>query len=150
VLECFYILRDRSALKTDHCTAALCERATQPEFHNCDHWFHPYTATQLGLLSHHIARVNTMNFVRDFWWVAFLSTILAKHSLANARDIIHSRTHYFQHDEPRAVSTKFSRRIEFMRKKWGDEELDANVRVGSLRANRIVAKLQRCSPHRAR
>lgn len=112
--------RDMSALKSNQHTAALCDRAAPPEFQNRDHWFHPYVATHLALLSHHIAHISTTNPVRDFLWVAFASTILAKRSVANARDIIHSRTHFYQHAEAPDAIAKFSKRIAFMRKKMAE------------------------------
>lgn len=112
--------RDLAALQANHHSAALCERATPPEFHNRDHWFLPQVAQQLALLSYHIANSKTTTPVRDFLWIAFASTILAKHSVANARDIIHSRTHFLKHDEPPDVLEKFTKRVTFMRKKMSE------------------------------
>lgn len=137
--------RDLDSLKSNRHTAALNERATPPEFRNRDHWFHPQVAEQLALLSHHIGNAKTTNPLRDFLWVAFASTILAKHSVANARDIIHSRTHYYKHGETPDVIAKFTKRIEFMRKKMAEYralrkdnvKLNIAARIGDARNLRL-------------
>lgn len=109
--------RDVVALSMHQHAAALCERAIPPEFYNRDHWFQPQVSQHLALLSYHLRESKAPKAVRDFLWLAFASTILAKHSVANARDIIHSRAHYFEHAEPPNVLKKFVRRVELMRQK---------------------------------
>ena len=84
--------------------SAVRYRATPPDFPNRDYWFEPNVIDALSLLSYHIDETPMSQPVRDFLWVAFSSLILAKNSVANARDIIHSRHQYFKHSGPPDVS----------------------------------------------
>jgi hypothetical protein len=58
--------------------------------------------------------------VRRFLWVAFSSIILAKKSVANARDIIHSRHHYVEHNAHPDVLARFKIRVEQMRRRMDE------------------------------
>jgi tRNA G10 N-methylase Trm11 len=107
--------KDLAELKKHAQAAGVVQRATPPEFHNRDYWFLPSVSKTLALLSHHIANEQMRRSVRDFLWVAFSSLILARTSVANARDIIHSRHHFFRHPEPPDVMTKFKARVKQMR-----------------------------------
>ncbi|MBI1762943.1 MAG: hypothetical protein HYR56_16055 [Acidobacteria bacterium] len=109
-------MRDLAALKTNRMTRALQQRGQLPEFVNRDYWFLPEVANALALLAWHIKHLETTQPVREFFWVAFSSLILAKTSVANARDIIHSRHHYQAHTQPPDVLGKFAKRIKQMRK----------------------------------
>jgi hypothetical protein len=60
-----------------------------PDFPNAEYWFTPHVAAQLTALARHIQSARTSNKLRSFLWVYFSSLILAKESVANARDIIH-------------------------------------------------------------
>jgi DNA modification methylase len=91
-----------------------------PEFFNRDYWFADDVATTLALLSYNIKKADVTEDVRDFFWVAFSAIILTKVSVANARDIIHSRHHFYLHESPPDVLTKFSERVHRMRKQMGD------------------------------
>ncbi|MBL8207301.1 MAG: hypothetical protein JNM09_23915 [Blastocatellia bacterium] len=109
-------MRDLIALQTHQVTQALQRRAQLPEFVNRDYWFLPEVASALALLAWHIEHLETLQPVREFFWVAFSSLILAKTSVANARDIIHSRHHFQQHPQTPDVLEKFAKRIKQMRK----------------------------------
>jgi DNA modification methylase len=87
-----------------------------PEFLNRDYWFSPNVSTSLAILSSNIDSANIPGNLRDFFWVAFSSIILTKVSVANARDIIHSRHHFFKHISPPDVISKFSERVRRMRR----------------------------------
>ena len=114
------LARDVTALQSGTATSALRQRATPPDFHNRDYWFEKDVSAALAILSSHISNTPMPENVRDFFWVAFSSLILAKTSVANARDIIHSRHHYWQHTEPPNVGDKFATRVRLMRKQMAE------------------------------
>lgn len=113
-------IRDIAALRSRKITAALRARATPPDFDNRNYWFDKKVAAGLAILAHHISHTPMRESVRNFFWVAFSSLILAKTSVANARDIIHSRHHYWQHAETPNVMEKFASRVRSMRKQMAD------------------------------
>ena len=84
---------DIAALRSRRISTALRKRATPPEFDNRDYWFDKKVSATLAVLAYHIAHTQMRECVRNFLWIAFSSLILAKTSVANARDIIHSRHH---------------------------------------------------------
>ena len=86
--------RDVAALRSPNPPAAVEHRATPPHFNNRDYWFSDEVAGALAVLAYHINHTAMTQAVREFFWVAFSSLILSKTSVANARDIIHSRHHY--------------------------------------------------------
>lgn len=96
--------------------SAVRHRARPPNFPKRDYWFTPSVSEALALLSFHINTTTMSGLCRDFLWVAFSSLILARTSVANARDIIHSRHHYFEHLEPPDVMGKFDQRLKTMRR----------------------------------
>lgn len=91
-----------------------------PEFANRDYWFSPTVSTSLAAISSAIQTVDISQDLHNFFWVAFSGIILSKVSVANARDIIHSRHHFFQHTAPPNVIAKFSERVRKMRKQMAD------------------------------
>jgi DNA methylase len=112
--------RDLRNLRFKRRAAALRLRVHPPEFRNRNYWFTTEVASSLSLVSHHIANARMPAHVRDFLWIALSSLILSKTSVANARDIIHSRHHYQKHDEPPDVLEKFTARIKIMRRQMRD------------------------------
>lgn len=94
----------------------ILDRAKPPEFPNRDYWFAPRVSRDLSLLSYHITQLKCATNVREFLWVAFSSLILARTSVANARDIIHSRHHHFIHADTPDVVGRFQTRIKQMRR----------------------------------
>ncbi|MGH9766426.1 MAG: DNA methyltransferase [Blastocatellia bacterium] len=112
--------RDVAALKSANPPAAVKRRAAPPEFTNRDYWFSPEVANALAILAHHINHTAMASAPREFFWVAFSSLILSKTSVANARDIIHSRHHYHQHEEAPDVLGKFDARVKLMRKQMAE------------------------------
>lgn len=91
-------------------------RATPPDFHNRDYWFNEDVAAGLAILAYHIASAAIRNNLKEFMWATFSSLILARTSVANARDIIHSRHHHYEHSEPPDVLRKFDQRMQRMRR----------------------------------
>ncbi len=112
--------KDLALLKSGKISEALKRRATVPVFKNCDYWFSPKVAVALSILSHHVSVTQMAEAVRKFLWVALSSTILAKKSVANARDIIHSRHHYYEHSEMPDVVARFATRVRIMRRQMED------------------------------
>jgi DNA modification methylase len=106
---------DLNTLQSEKASPMLQKRALPPDFHNQEYWFSPSVSRVLAILSYHIAETQMSSDVHDFLWVAFSSLILAKKSVANARDIIHSRHHHYQHSSPPDVLAKFEARITRMR-----------------------------------
>ena len=108
--------QDLDSLRLHAIPRALRERATPPDFHNRDYWFSARVAASLSILSYHLSVASIPLRIRKFLWVAFSSIILAKTSVANARDIIHSRHHYYEHDEIPDVLRRFTDRVRNMRR----------------------------------
>jgi hypothetical protein len=86
-----------------------------PQFRNRSYWFSLRVSRCLMAVSRAILDIEMPTDVRDFFWVALSSVILARGSVANARDIIHSRHHYFEHQTPPDVLERFDRRVKLMR-----------------------------------
>jgi hypothetical protein len=137
--------RDLKDLHAGSNSAALCLRAEPPSFNNRDYWFAPEVASSLSLLSYHIAESKSPKSVNDFLWVALSSLILSKTSVANARDIIHSRHHYHKHEQIPDVLEKFTTRVKVMRRQMRDfvwrcsksPKTNIYTRVGDARHLRI-------------
>ncbi len=111
---------DLKLVENGNAVEELAQRATLPEFANRDYWFSPPVATSLALLGYHIQHTPMSQPLRNFFWLAFSSLILAKNSVANARDIIHSRHHFRQHVQVPDVAAKFTQRVGKMRKQMAD------------------------------
>jgi hypothetical protein len=90
--------------------------ATVPKFRNRDYWFDQCVLLDLTRLAETIASTAMEDDVRNFFWVAFSSLILSKTSVANARDIIHSRHHHWDHEHVPDVLARFKTRVAKMRR----------------------------------
>jgi hypothetical protein len=89
---------------------------TLPAFRNRDYWFLPEVAAKLALIEQAISDLSAPIECKRFFGVALSSLILARTSVANARDIVHSRPHHFVHQKPPDVATLFQDRLERMAK----------------------------------
>lgn len=142
------VRRDLRCLRSARPPRAVRQRATPPNFPNRDYWFLPEVTETLALISAHIREAEISEAVRDFLWVAFSSLILAKNSVANARDIIHSRHHFRPHAQPPDVLGKFQSRLKRMRQQMAElcaqcrllEARDVHARLGDARALRLRAE----------
>ncbi|MGH9054838.1 MAG: DNA methyltransferase [Acidimicrobiales bacterium] len=76
----------------------------RPSLPDGDRWFRPDVAADLARIRQAIFQAGTDADVADLLWVCFSSLIVARTSVANARDLVHSRHHYrsWEHD-PRTV-----------------------------------------------
>lgn len=132
---------DATTLLKDKDNVLLQERIKPPSFPNRDYWFSNHVQQALLLLTFHIENTPMEIKIREFFWVAFSGIILSKVSVANARDIIHSRHHYFKHTEEPSVFDKFERRVMKMReqiKEFGElrknSTVSAKVEIGDARS----------------
>jgi hypothetical protein len=86
-----------------------------PLFHNRDYWFLPEVSAKLALIKQAIADLAAPDEYKRFFSLTFSSLILAKTSVANARDIVHSRHHYRAHETTPDVPAIFRHRLKRMR-----------------------------------
>ena len=107
---------DIQSLKGNKISPHLEQRTSSKYFLNSAYWFLPDVAQALSILSFHIYSADLMPCVKDFFWVVFSSLVLSKSSVANARDITHSRHHYKKHDETPDVLGKFRSNYRRMRR----------------------------------
>lgn len=119
----------------------------RPEFVNSEYWFSDDVAQSLALLADRIRNTKMPAAIRRFLWVAFTSLILAKTSVANARDIVHSRHHFWEHSSAPDVFGKFSKRVLSMRKQmlnfWSQvskHDTEAKAILGDARNLRQTAE----------
>jgi DNA modification methylase len=112
--------QDLLVLRSNKPDSPISTHSIPPEFPNRDYWFDPSIQQMLALLSYHITNTSMVEEIRKFLWVGFSSLILTKVSVANARDIIHSRHHYFSHKTPPDVLAKFGQRIRSMRRQMAE------------------------------
>ena len=115
-----YARNDIDALKKGKASQEILARATPPNFHNIDYWFSPEVKQALAVLLYHIDQTRMSQDVREFLWVAFSAIILTKVSVANARDIIHSRHHFYEHKIVPDVIEKFELRVKKMRRQMDE------------------------------
>jgi DNA modification methylase len=89
-----------------------CHNAGGP---NVAAWFSPDVAQDLMRIVAALTDLDAPLKIRQFFWVAFSSLILARTSVANARDIIHSRAHRFDHAKTPQPIQRFHDRVARMR-----------------------------------
>ena len=137
--------QDLDALRKRKTPEAVRRRALPPEFPNRDYWFDPSVSRALALLSFHIRSLDASEAVREFMWVALSSLVLARTSVANARDIVHSRHHHWDHDETPDVMATFDNRVSRMRRQMEEfrhlcaeaDPAKVKARLGDARSLRL-------------
>jgi DNA modification methylase len=88
----------------------------RPELADCDRWFRPEVAADLARLREAILLAGGDLDVTDLLWLCFSSLIVARTSVANTRDLVHSRHHYRAWDEnPRCVDRFLARVVRARR-----------------------------------
>jgi hypothetical protein len=105
----------RSAIVTPPPLPTAVEEKATPTGPRPVDWFSPRVAVNLARLAKGIETLEVPIRVKDFFWVGLSSLILARTSVANARDIIHSRHHRFIHKREPDVFARFHQRIGRMR-----------------------------------
>jgi DNA modification methylase len=141
----FQGISDSSRKKVKSGSNNIYIRHIPTEFPNLDYWFSPDVKADLAILLEHIRTTPMAEEIREFFWVAFSSIILTKVSVANARDIIHSRHHYLEHSNTPDVIAKFKKRVTSMRRQMSeyrellgkDNDTWAEVRQGDARELQI-------------
>lgn len=98
----------------------LTEPDSPPEISGFERWFHPIVADQLAQLKRSIAAAPVRPAVRRFFWAAMSSLIIARTSVANARDLVHSRHQYRPHPTPPDVPVLLRRRLRTMQRMMED------------------------------
>jgi DNA modification methylase len=111
---------DLLTIQNGSASEALLQQCAAPLFANKDYWFSEHVQEELALLSYYIQKIQVDENTREFLWVAFSGIILTKVSVANARDIIHSRHHYFAHQEQPKAIERFEKRIQLMRRQMDE------------------------------
>jgi hypothetical protein len=114
--EAYLALSQRISESLNDGGSADYERYIPTQFPNIDYWFSPEVKKKLAILCSLISTTPMEEDIRDFFWVAFSAIILSKVSVANARDIIHSRHHFFRHERLPDVMGKFDKRVISMRR----------------------------------
>lgn len=76
----------------------------RPDLPRLDYWFRPEVQADLARLRQLIVTHTNVGPLRQLAWAMFSSLIVGRTSVANARDLVHSRHHYRAWDEdPRTV-----------------------------------------------
>ncbi len=88
-------------------------RPAIPQF---DYWFRADVARDLAAIRVAIRQTDAPSAVKATLWVAFSSLIVARTSVANARDLVHSRHHYRPWKTSPDVIGRFKRRLQQFRK----------------------------------
>lgn len=121
----------------------------RPEIERLDYWFRDDVAADLARLRVAISGIHGPAEVQDALWVAFSSLIVARTSVANARDLVHSRHHHRNWETDPGTIDRFLARLRANRRLFADlsrrlEDADA----GPARAN-IVGEDARALPQLA-
>jgi DNA modification methylase len=106
-----------------------------PDFPNRDYWFLPSVSEELALLRRRIDAVEPST-LREFFYVVFSALIITKSStsVANVRDLAHSRPHRVEPRQPPNVPRAFQQRLARLRRGI----LDFGQRCDHATALRIV------------
>lgn len=84
----------------------------RPELPRLDYWFRDDVSRDLARLKSHITEnTNESTPLRDLAWTVFSSLIIARTSVANARDLVHSRHHYREWTDNPDVTARFLRQL---------------------------------------
>jgi len=100
----------------------------RPQLCGWDRWFREDVAQDLSRLRDAISRIDRGD-VQDLLWAAFSSLIVARTSVANAYDLVHSRHHYRPWKESPDVPRRFAERLRGIRRMMADYQarlLEAN------------------------
>lgn len=92
----------------------------RPDLPNLEKWFGQQAMTDLARVRQAIQRVPAEPDLRDLLWVAFSSLIVSRTSVANARDLVHSRHHFRQWTKDPDVSRRFLTRLRSFRRMMAD------------------------------
>jgi SAM-dependent methyltransferase len=120
---------DKTAAEVTRLLAeAQLDDSWRPELINWDRWFRPEVAADLARLRAAITLAAGDLDVTDLMWLCFSSLIVARTSVANARDLVHSRHHYRAWDDDPGTIERFLARILQARRMMAEykDRLNAN------------------------
>ncbi|HSH83151.1 MAG TPA: hypothetical protein VLA19_31855, partial [Herpetosiphonaceae bacterium] len=108
-----------------------------PELPNRDRWFLPEVSAALTALKRAIDEAPAPDSIRRFCYLALSSLIVARTSVANARDLVHSRHHFRVHATPPNVLARFRQRCAAMGRQMAafSAQADTAVHAGVVRAD---------------
>lgn len=111
-----------------------------PRLPNLDYWFLPEVKIKLALLKQQIRNLDSTEEIKNFFYIAFSSLIIAKKSIANARDVSHSRHHYLKHKTTPDVSNLLRRRLTRMSYMMRDFVIKCNGKTYPSMETQIIGK----------
>lgn len=100
----------------------------RPALPEWERWFRPDVAADLARIRQAIFQVGVDSAVTDLLWLCFSSLIVARTSVANARDLVHSRHHYREWEQDPECLRRFSARLTRARRMMAEyqQRLEAN------------------------
>lgn len=84
----------------------------RPDITRLDYWFRQDVSSDLARLRSVIAQATEPGPMRRLAWTVFSSLIVARTSVANARDLVHSRHHYRAWDHDPGTIERYGRGLE--------------------------------------
>jgi SAM-dependent methyltransferase len=111
----------------------------RPNLPSLDRWFHPHVAAQLAELRRALQCVQAGPDATDLLWVVFSSLIVARTSVANVRDLVHSRHHHRPWPSPPDVHMRFLARL---RRVWA-MMVDYRRRLEEVGVQRPAVRVER-------
>ena len=92
----------------------------RPTIPQLDYWFRSDVARDLNAIRVAISRAETTPEIKSILWVAFSSLIVARTSVANARDLVHSRHHYRSWNKNPDSLARFKAKLRTFKKLFSD------------------------------
>jgi SAM-dependent methyltransferase len=120
-------------------TEGKLDNSWRPDLPGWERWFRPEVAADLARLRAAISFADWDLDVNHLLWLCFSSLIVARTSVANARDLVHSRHHYRAWDEDPRCADRFIARVRRARQMMADyhHRLDAR---GAARPDVVVVE----------
>ncbi len=84
----------------------------RPDLPRLDYWFRAEVSADLARLRRLIPKLTDTGPLRQLAWTIFSSLIVARTSVANARDLVHSRHHFRAWDEDPDTVSRYVRGLE--------------------------------------
>jgi hypothetical protein len=100
--------------------AAVAAAPYPREARGLERWFQPRVAGHLARVKAAIAAQDVDGGTRVYFWAALSSLIIARTSVANAWDLVHSRHHYREHPAPPDVPGLLRQRLRTMGRMMAD------------------------------
>ena len=86
-------------------------RGARPNLPDWERWFRFDVASDLSRIRDALLQVGADPDVSDLLWVCFSSLIIARTSVANARDLVHSRHHFRAWEKDPGTLRRFETRV---------------------------------------